>query len=157
MKIMLAFKKTPEDWVDKLVMWYTKSDYCHVELLLPDENGDLQKGYWFSANPRKGIRLKPIEYPLDHQNWDYKEIVVNKKYLKDVYQKIDKIKDYKYAAWDIILVQVFKLDKMESRKKMFCSEAVCEILKIFRERKIKKFMDVPCVNFSPEDLHRIYT
>jgi hypothetical protein len=50
---------------------------------------------------------------------------------------------------------MFKLDKMESRKRMFCSESVCEVLKAFKEPKIIK-LNKKCVNYSPEDLYEIF-
>ena len=58
--VRLAFYKGEGDWVDKLVRWWTKSQYSHVEVV-----GNM----WVSSSPRDGgvnakIRLevkKPIE------------------------------------------------------------------------------------------------
>ena len=155
MIVKLAFKKDSNGIISKLIKWFTKSKYSHVEIVIPNKHGDFESGYWLSANSKKGVRLKPITLPFNTESWDYIDVEVDDIRYPLVMKKIEKITQYKYATKDLFLVQMFKLDKMESRKKMFCSESVCEILRAFNETKIQR-MGIPCVNFSPEDLYRIY-
>jgi hypothetical protein len=155
MIVKLAFKKKCNGIVGRLIKWWTKSDYCHVEILLPGSDGKFEPGVWLSANGRKGVRLKPIIWPLNETDWDYIDVEVPDENYDNALKHINKILQYKYATKDLFLVQMFKLDKLESRHRMFCSESVCSVLKAFKEEKISKF-DIPCVNFSPEDLYRIY-
>ena len=155
MKVKLAFKKDSNGFMSKLIKWWTKSRYSHIEIIIPDRNGNFENGFWLSANSKKGVRTKPLKLPLDFNSWDYLDVEVNDEMYDDVQEKISKICTYKYATKDLFLVQVLRLDKMESRKRMFCSESVCEVLRAFEERKISK-LHIPCVNFSPEDLYRIY-
>ena len=44
--IRLAFYKGKGDWVDKLVRWWTKSQYSHVEVVVGNT--------WISSSPRDG-------------------------------------------------------------------------------------------------------
>jgi hypothetical protein len=119
MKVKLAFKKGT-GFISKLIKWYTKSEYSHVEILIPDANGNFNPGFWLSSTMKKGVRLKPIVYPLDTENWDYLEVNVPGENYDEAMKKIAEITQYKYATLDLFLVQMFKLDKMESRKRMFC-------------------------------------
>jgi len=155
MKVKLAFKKDSNGFMSKLIKWWTKSKYSHVEIIIPGRDGSFEDGFWLSANGKKGVRMKPLILPLNHESWDYIDVEVNDKYYIEAMKKISKITEYKYATKDLFLVQVFGLDKMESRKRMFCSESVCEVLKAFHDRKIE-ILGIPCVDFSPEDLYRIY-
>jgi hypothetical protein len=155
MKVKLAFKKDSNGIMSKLIKWWTKSDYSHVEVIVPGRNGDFESGFWLSANTKKGVRMKPLILPLNHESWDYLDVEVpDENYVKAM-ERISEITNYKYATKDLFLVQVLRLDKMESRKRMFCSESVCEVLRAFEEEKINK-LHIPCVNFSPEDLYRLY-
>ena len=155
MKVKLAFKKDSNGFMSKLIKWWTKSRYSHVEIIIPSKDGSFESGFWLSANGKKGVRIKPLILPLNTTSWDYLDVEVDEDNYTDVMKKIGKITEYKYATKDLFLVQVFGLDKMESRKRMFCSESVCEVLKSFKDRKIR-ILDIPCVDFSPEDLYRLY-
>ena len=155
MKVKLAFKKDSNGFMSKLIKWWTKSRYSHVEIIIPSKDGKFESGFWLSANGKKGVRMKPLILPLNTKSWDYLDVEVDENKYDDVMKKIEKITEYKYATKDLFLVQVFGLDKMESRKRMFCSESVCEVLKSFEDRKIR-ILDIPCVDFSPEDLYRLY-
>jgi hypothetical protein len=141
--------------MSRLIKWWTKSQYSHVEVIVPGRDGNYSSGFWLSANTKKGVRKKPLILPLNHKAWDFLEVEVPEENYEKVMERIDEITKYKYATKDLFLVQVLRLDKMESRKRMFCSESVCEVLRAFEERKISK-LHIPCVNFSPEDLYRIY-
>jgi hypothetical protein len=155
MNVKLAFKKDSDSWISKLIKWYTKSKYSHVEIIVPSRDGDFESGFWLSANAKKGVRIKPLILPLNNNSWDYIDVEVDSERYISAMERISEITEYKYATLDLFLVQILKLDKMESRKRMFCSESVCEVLRAFNEPKINR-LGIPCVNLSPEDLYRLY-
>ncbi len=155
MKVKLAFKKDSNGFMSKLIKWWTKSKYSHVEIIIPGRDGNFDDGFWLSANGKKGVRMKPLILPLNHDSWDYLDVEVNDKYYVEAMKKISKITEYKYATKDLFLVQVFGLDKLEDRQRLFCSESVATVLYAFHERKIET-LGIKPVNFSPEDLYRLY-
>jgi hypothetical protein len=155
MIVKLAFKKKCDGIMGRLIKWFTKSNYCHAEILIPGKDGKFEPGVWFSANAKKGVRMKPIIHPLNTTDWDYIDVEVPDENYEKVLKKANELLEYKYATKDLFLVQVFKLDKLESRKRLFCSEAVCEILKAFEEPKITH-LNKACVNYSPGDLYELY-
>jgi hypothetical protein len=65
MNVKLAFKKDSDSWISKLIKWYTKSKYSHVEIIVPGRDGDFESGFWLSANAKKGVRIKPLILPLN--------------------------------------------------------------------------------------------
>lgn len=58
--VRLAFYKGEGDWVDKVVRWWTKSQYSHVEVIVGDT--------WYSSSPRDGgVRSMQMEdYNAEH-------------------------------------------------------------------------------------------
>jgi len=155
MTVKLAFKKDSNSWISRLIKWWTKSKYSHVEVIIPGADGNFESGFWLSANHKKGVRMKPLLLPLNKTSWDYIDVYVDKTKYIQAKEKISEITEYKYATKDLFLVQVLGLDKMESRKRLFCSESVCEVLRAFNEPKLQRIA-IPCVDFSPEDLYRIF-
>jgi hypothetical protein len=155
MKVMLAFQKEPRTIIGSVIKWWTKSEYYHVEIILPHVDKDVHGGYWISANPEKGVRIKPVVEPLDYESWDYFEVVVNKSRYEDVMELLSQAVEFKYATLDLFLVQVLGLKKMEDRKRMFCSEIVAEVLLKFKEKTISKDSRIP-VEYSQEDLYQMF-
>ena len=155
MKIKIALKKNEPGLVSTLIRWWTRSKYSHVEMIIPDHNENFKKGFWISSMPGKGVRKKPLEYPLDNEFWDYIDVDVPKENYQDVLILIEKIKKFKYATLDLFIVQLLGLEEMEDRKRMICSECVATLLREFKEPTIMKIKK-ECVEFTPEDFNKIY-
>ena len=72
MKVWIALYKGEGDFVNKVVRWWTKSDYSHAELILND------KQTWIGISPFIKARLvlrKVSNY--EPSNWDFYEIDIN--------------------------------------------------------------------------------
>ena len=131
----VAFYKCEGNIVDKLIRWWTKSEYSHVELIIGD--------YWYSISPRDTyVRKKIIDYKEDH--WDIIDIDARYSpgYALLFYEKI---KGSKYDWAGILLSQVLPLN-VHDRKRWFCSEFVAATLKIDNPNR-----------YSPEDLYKFIT
>ena len=115
----VAFYKAEKgNWWDKLVAWWTKSEYSHVELVVD--------GVWYSTSPRDGgVRAKRIK---DKGNWDYVEVEVDGDWLLTVMAVTE---GQKYDWLNILLTQVVPIG-IQNDEKWICSEWVAYVL--FKER-----------------------
>ena len=72
----LAFYKGREDLYDRLISWWTRGPYSHVELVISDN-------YCMSSSPKDGgIRFKHIDLRPDH--WDLVELEGYDRFVKAV-------------------------------------------------------------------------
>jgi hypothetical protein len=114
MKVTFAFYKGLEApgtrFDDKLICWWTKSPYSHVELIV--------NGYMYSTSPRDGkVRAKKHIYDLS--TWEYVDIKVNPDRIYDFNNYFKLTKGMKYD-WMGILGFIFPLQ--DRTKEYFCSE-----------------------------------
>ena len=125
----LAFYKAKNGtWADKLIAWWTKSEFSHVELI--------HEGWWYSTSPRDGeVRRKRIVYNED--NWKFVDVELDEEWLAGVFSKT---KGQKYDWINIFLTQVVPLG-IENKEKWICSEW-CGYVLFKEEQKV-----------SPEDLY----
>lgn len=132
--VRLAFYKKRNSFFDKAIMWYTKSKYSHVELLV----GDIA----YSSSVRdKGVRKWDFEKNANKDNWDIVEID-EKSDLKHIDELYTKTKESAYDLLGILLSQMLPIG-IHAKSSYFCSEWCAEALKINNPHK-----------FSPEDLYR---
>lgn len=129
--VRLAFYKGEGDWVDKLIRWWTKSQYSHVEVVV----GDM----WYSSSPRDGgVRSMRMEdYNAEH--WDvigYPGVSAS-----DVFDLFRKTKGSKYDFIGILFSQVLPIG-LHSSTKWYCSEWSAEL-------KYDK------TNLSPQELYEL--
>ena len=62
----LAFYKGREDFYDRLISWWTRGPYSHVELVINET-------YCMTSSPKDGgVRMKHIDFHPDH--WDFVEL-----------------------------------------------------------------------------------
>jgi len=106
--------------IDKLIAWYTKGKYSHVEILLNIDNVLMQ----CSSSPRDGhVRCKPHKYNEDH--WDYLKVPVEN--LDRIIEFYESIKGQPYDWFGIL---GFILPTQDRSDRWFCSETVANALKI---------------------------
>ena len=137
-ELTLAFKFKESDgkvsFIGKLIRWWTKSIYYHVELIW--ESGEDK--FWISSNPDTGgvtiHNLKPL-----NDNWGYCKM----NFMKDQ-------KDCKYDVVGIVFSQVLPF-RWDSKNKWFCSELTSTILKMLL---VDEFIDVDPNTLSPADMAR---
>lgn len=143
-KIAFKFKQPKESFANKLICWWTKSKYYHVELVLGDK--------WISSNPDVGgVTINDLR-PLQN-NYEYlelKDVRVTKEQYTRIVQWINSQKDKKYDWLAIYLSMVFPF-RWDATDKWFCSEIVTTILKFLL---VKEVMDAMPNRTSPGDLAR---
>ena len=109
--IRLAFYKGKGDWVDKVIRWWTKSQYSHVEVVVGDT--------WISSSPRDGgVRSMRMEdYNAEH--WDI--IDYPGVSAVDVFDLFRRTKGDDYDFIGILFSEVLPLG-IQSKSKWYCSE-----------------------------------
>ena len=109
--IRLAFYKGKGDWVDKVIRWWTKSQYSHVEVVVGDT--------WISSSPRDGgVRSMRMEdYNAEH--WDI--IDYPGVSAADVFDLFRRTKGDDYDFIGILFSEVLPLG-IQSKSKWYCSE-----------------------------------
>jgi hypothetical protein len=144
MKIQVAFFKSGKSISDKLIKFWTKSQYSHVEILV--------EGFSYDANTKLGLR-KYAKESYDLEQWDVVSIDVD--ISKENFGKIERfIKNQiglKYDWRGIFLSQFVKMG-IDSDTKWFCSEFVTKILQLFL---IEETLDEKPNKVSPEKLSEL--
>jgi hypothetical protein len=140
--VKVAFFKTSSkyaDWVDKLIAWWTKGRYSHVELIIDNEQ--------YSSFIKEGVRKKP--HYFDNDAWDYLSIEgVSETRIKEFFKQT-KGRNYDWAG-----ILGFILPLADAEKKYFCSEWVAKALMIGGYSNLYKYKES---NISPQRLYDILT
>ena len=91
MVIKIAFYKGQGDWINRIVRWWTKSDYSHAELILPDGLT------WVGISPFKGsvLRSKKRKF-FSELEWDFIELSVSEEQLSVINEFYDSTKGSSY-------------------------------------------------------------
>jgi len=152
MRLILAFKHTPDDgiawywrWAAKITKWGTKSDFFHVEIAIDDK--------WIGAHTEKGIEIHPFQELYD-KTFDYYELIVEDLTESQHIKFWEFVKAQEKTGYDwkgIYLTQVIKID-LESKKKWFCSEIVSKILQMLY---VKPFIDMKPSRASPQTVFNL--
>ena len=129
--VRLAFYKGEGDWVDKVVRWWTKSQYSHVEVVVGDT--------WISSSPRDGgVRSMRME-SYNAKHWD--TIDYPGVSTIDVFDLFRRTKGNDYDFIGILFSQVLPTG-LHSSTKWYCSEWAAEL-------KYDK------TNLSPQELYEL--
>ena len=116
MSVQLALYKANGNWINRLIRWWTGSQYSHCELVV--------RGTCYSSSVRDGgVRAKVMALPSD--KWD----VIDLPWADD-----DAVTDWfiaherdRYGWLDLILCQL--LGMRRDGRGVFCSEACAAALK----------------------------
>lgn len=134
MSIKIAFYKGEGRLFDKLIRWWTKSDYSHCELVV--------NGVAYSSSTRDGgVRAVVIDWNADH--WDFMELdeaVMG----RSNNQVVDWFRDHYRQKYDYLGLVWFVLPILPWGRpdRWFCSEACADALGIANPS-----------TFSPKDLY----
>jgi hypothetical protein len=141
-KIYVAFykKDAPHaDWTDKLIAWWTKGEFSHVELVIDN--------YMYSTSPRDGkVRCK--FHKFDEKTWYYKDLEITEDAYKRFIEFFNLTEGLKYDWWGIF---GFILPFADREDRYFCSEWVTKALIILGITKV--FLLEPSKT-SPNKLER---
>ena len=122
--VTLAFKykKKGTSFMSKVICWWTKSRFFHVELIIGSK--------WISSNSDEGgVTIKDLK-PLN-DNWEYLQlpkIHLTKEQYDKIMMWINSQSGKKYD-WTAIFLSTFLPLRWQSDNKWFCSEIVTTILK----------------------------
>lgn len=146
--LKIAFKRLNSEtgFFGKTICKVTNSIYYHVEIIIDD--------LWVSADSPMGVTIRPLE-PVQHENWTYVDLGTRELLLEDydiIMRYIEKQRGKGYDYLAIILSQLIPL-KMHSKNKLFCSELVVLILKLFL---VEEVLDLVPQSTSPKDLARLF-
>lgn len=145
--LMLAFKpcvKGNTPWYGKIISWWTKSPYYHVELIMFDK-------YWVSATANEGVYIRELE-PL-RDSWDYvtlKPVRLTKSHLKKIVSYINRQNGKEYDMKGIVWSQVFKFN-VDSSVNWFCSELATQFLMMLG---VEPFYTQAPQAYSPGDMFK---
>lgn len=147
-KPILALRPYTEDSgkIAKIINWWCKSKYYHVELILGD--------HWISATPDEGIYVKDLK-PLDHERYEYLElptIALSEDTYNNIWEYIKKQVSPRYDTMGLVWNQVFGISLYN--KSWFCSELIADILTILG---YPKFYGYTPSEYSPQDLYDVFT
>jgi uncharacterized protein YycO len=143
MIITIALKKTctlgfTDKIISKSIQWWTKSPYFHVEMIIKEK--------WISTNPSVGtVYIRDLEQLKT--NYDYYDVEVDGRKLKQVMTFINSQVGKKYDYWGILMSTVINANK-EDKEKWFCSELISAILTMFNISSPKNANQM-----TPADIH----
>ena len=147
-RLLLAFKKkNPKTgFFGKAICFLTGSKYYHVEIVIDD--------LWVSADAPMGVTIGNLENEK-HEHWEHVDLGIKTIFEED-YEKImkyiDSLKGKKYDYLAIIFSQLIPL-KLHNKNKLFCSEIVINIMKLFL---IEDVLGLVSHTVSPKDLAKIF-
>jgi len=126
MVIKVAFYKGGGDLFNKIVRWWTKSPYSHVELILPDGVT------WIRIGPFASSKLCAItKEKWDPKNWDFITLTVTEQQLSTIKEFFERTKGCKYDWWGMILSHLMPF-KIKQRGRWYCSEWIAHALRVSR-------------------------
>jgi len=135
----LAFYKAPGDWSDKLIRWWTKSKYSHVELVTDDFST-----MYSSSGMDGGVRKKPHYYNVN--TWTYVEVSVSEELVKDIFSETNGSK------YDWFGILGFILPLQDRTNRWFCSEWCSNALKCGGDKRM--YLQEPS-KLSPGKLYNL--
>lgn len=138
----LAFYRGNE-WYSKVIQWWTKSPYSHVELIVD--------GKWISSDPTDGVRIWDEAKIENVELFDYIEIDAG---MNDTFHWF--LGNELGCAYDwkgIVFSQFFNLG-VNSNTKWFCSEIITKLLQILLYRDV---LDLQPNKVSPGMLYKVLT
>ena len=141
MVIKIAFYKGQGDWINRIVRWWTKSDYSHAELILPDGLT------WVGISPFKGSVLRS-------KKRKFFELSVSEEQLSVINEFYDSTKGSSYDWFGMLLSQFLPFH-IKQKEKWYCSEWIAYALRIscVIDWRLIKIYDR--ADLSPAVLHQI--
>jgi hypothetical protein len=124
MIIKVAFYKGGGDLFNKIVRWWTKSPYSHVELILPDGVT------WISISPFLTSKVAArTKEEWNEDEWDFIELEVTEQQVKIIQEFYEYTKGCKYD-WIGMLLSQFLPFHIKRKGKWYCSEWIAYALRI---------------------------
>jgi len=151
MRIRVAFYKGCDGWWNSIVRWWTKSEYSHAELVMPDETT------WISISPFLSSRVESREKKeYDENLWDFIDFFISEKEYFEIEDFYEETKGSKYDWVGMIMSQLLPSGlKLTNVKKWYCSEWIAHALSAADVIPWKKFKLYEKKDISPGALYKI--
>jgi hypothetical protein len=155
-EVKVAFYKSKGDWKNRIIRWWTKSPYSHVELILPDEST------WVSISPMltSTVSKRNIDTVNSLDDWDFLSFElswrkpVREYQLKQLYNFIEETEGARYDWLGMILSQMCPY-LIKHRDKWYCSEWIAHALVKARLVDWGKLQIYSTPNLSPGKLYNL--
>jgi len=149
MKVKIAFYKEKAGWIDRVIRWWTKSPYSHVEMVMPDNYT------WMGISPfLTGQVDKRTKTDFDPEKWDFVSLEINELQHEIIQDFFTETKGCKYDWIGMLLSQCLPFH-IKRKNKWYCSEWIAYALRIAGviDWKIIKIYDQ--ADLSPGKLYSI--
>lgn len=147
LNISILFYGRSNDLLSRLIKWWTRSKYYHVELVVNDKriSSDIERDVM--------VRSKHLVDPTDSGDAVYNTTVtVTKEQYEILMRWLTKVNGSKYDTLGILLSQILK-SRVDDPNKWFCSELTTKVLQILT---IEDVIDLTPNMLSPGDLARLF-
>lgn len=151
MRIRIAFYKGDGSWWNGVVKWWTKSQYSHAELVMPDEIT------WISISPFLTSRVESREKKeYDENSWDFIDFFISEKEYHEIEDFYEETKGSKYDWAGMLLSQILPVKyRIKNVNKWYCSEWIAHALRAADVIHWKKFKIYSHCDLSPGTLYKI--
>ena len=124
MMVKVAFYKGRGNWLNKIIRWWTKSKYSHVELVLPNSTT------WIGISPFLSSRVES-RCNIAHKpsNWDFVHLSITDNQYGAILDFFKETKGCKYD-WIGMLLSQFLPFRVKRKDKWYCSEWIAYALRI---------------------------
>jgi len=124
MEINIAFYRGNGGIVNKIVRWWTKSEYSHAELVMPDGLT------WIGISPFKTSKLQSVfKLDYDPKEWEFISIEITEQQLEVINEFFRATEGCQYDWVGMILSQLLPYN-IKRKNKWYCSEWIAYALRI---------------------------
>ena len=149
MKIRVAFFKGKGDWKNAVVRWWTRSEYSHADLVLPDGIT------WVGISPFiKSAVAKRISLGHNPAEWEFIDIQVSEEQYSVIMDFFQETCGQKYD-WVGMLCSQFLPFKIKHKRRWYCSEWIAYALRIACIYDWRKMRMYDRKDLSPAALYEI--
>ena len=145
MTVTLAFRKGhKQDWLSRLIMYFDKSKYDHVEMIIGT--------VWIGSHLKTGVEVHKLRKPMK-DSWDYVRVTVDDNLNHKAVEFINSLQGTRYDYVGAIFGELLGITMLNQYDDYFCSELICSILQEFDSNEVRGLNPV---NVSPQELYDLY-
>tara|TARA_R110000787_G_scaffold10338_3_gene35158 strand:- start:10621 stop:11097 length:477 start_codon:yes stop_codon:yes gene_type:complete len=124
MELHVAFYRGSGGWKNKIIRWWTKSPYSHVELVLPDNET------WISISPLLTSKVAMrTRKEWDPKQWELVKLDITEQQLLVILEFYESTKGCSYD-WVGMFLSQFLPFHIKRKGKWYCSEWIAYALRI---------------------------
>jgi len=146
-RVTLAFEQTHKGTttMGKLIQWWTKSKFYHVEIVLDD--------VWVSSRYGEGVHMLPLRAFNNAYQYHHVGIIeLTDTQYDTLFNWLEEQTTKKYDTLGIIYSQFFPF-RYDDKNKWFCSELITKVLTLLG---VQDTFDLTPNLVSPGDLAKLF-